>query len=106
MRRRDHDYLGGLANAAGNGDDGLDQGILTTFAGTSWHFAGNAASHSDRQYWGNYPAGDSYTEKISALGLAADGSLSSASPFRNRATDPGPNVSEVLRRTSGVVVSP
>ena len=90
-------------------DGGNHTAALVAFAGTSWRFAGNAVSQIDPQFWGTYPAGNSYTDKISGLGLAADGSLSSASPFRNRATDgtdPGANVPEVLRRTSGVVVNP
>ena len=89
-------------------DGGNHQGALTAFAGTSWRFAGNAVSQVDQQFWGLYPSGNSYTDRVSSLGLAADGSLGSASPFRGRATDgtdPGANVAEVLRQTQGVRVA-
>ena len=82
---------------------------MTAFAGTSWRFAGNAVSQVDQQFWGLYPSGNSYTDRVSALGLAADGSLGTGSPYRGRATDgtdPGANVAEVLRQTQGVKVAP
>ena len=80
---------------------------LNGFAGTSWRFAGNAVSQIDQQFQGLYPTGNSYTDRMTSLSLAADGSLGSASPYRGRATDgtdPGANVAEVLRRTAGVKI--
>ena len=88
-------------------DNGLHGGALNGFAGTSWRFVGNAVSQIDQQFWSQYPTGNSYTDRVSALGLASDGSLSAGSPYRNKATDgtdPGVNVADVLGRVQGVVV--
>ena len=88
-------------------DNGNHAAALNGFAGSSWRFLGNAVSQIDQQFMGLYPAGNSYTDRVSALGLAANGSLSSTSTFRNKATDgtdPGANVADVLSRTQGVVV--
>jgi uncharacterized protein YjdB len=90
-------------------DGGNHGSALTAFAGTSWRFAGNAVSQIDQQFWALYPSGNNYTDRVSSLGLASDGSLSSGSPYKNRATDgadPGANIPEVGRRTAGVIVVP
>jgi uncharacterized protein YjdB len=89
-----------LASDAGN-----HMAALNGFASSSWRFAGNAVSQIDQQFMSLYPSGNSYTDRATTLGLAADGSLGSSSAYRNRATDgtdPGANVAEVLRRTQGV----
>jgi len=90
-------------------DGGNHMAALTAFAGTSWRFAGNAVSQIDQQFWSLYPSGNSYTDRVANLGLASDGSLSSSSGYRNRATDgtdPGANVAQVLSKTQGVMVNP
>jgi uncharacterized protein YjdB len=88
-------------------DNGLHAGALNGFAGTSWRFLGNAVSQIDQQFWSQYPTGNSYTDRVATLGVAADGSLSASSAFRGKASDgsdPGVNVADVLNRVQGVVV--
>jgi hypothetical protein len=90
-------------------DGGNHMAALTAFAGTSWRFAGNAVSQIDQQFWSLYPTGNSYTDRVANIGLASDGSLSSSSAYRNRATDgtdPGANVAQVMSKTQGVMINP
>lgn len=81
---------------------------LNHFA-SSWSFKGNAVAQVSAGFLAGHPTGNLYYDRVASLGLNADGSLSAQSPAHNRATDgtdPGANVGEVLRRTSGVVVAP
>ena len=53
------------------------------------------------------PSASWYPSTVEGIGLAADYSLGSASPYKGRGlggADPGANVAELNRRTSGAVV--
>jgi hypothetical protein len=97
----------GLSYYALAGVGGNHAAALNGFAGTSWSFQRNAVSQVDGQFVGANPSTSWYVDAVGKLGLAADGSLGPASPFRGKGyngADPGANVAEINRRTAGVVV--
>jgi hypothetical protein len=80
---------------------------LQAMAGSSWSFSRNVVANVDPEYASYHPAESWYPSTQSAVGLMSDYSLSSSSTYKGKAaggTDPGADITEMKRRTAGVVV--
>lgn len=105
----DDNVLAGQSYYALASDGGLHTSALTAFAGTSWSFQRNVVAQVDGQFVGANPSTSWYVPAVAGIGLAADGSLLPTSPFKGKGwngTDPGADIAEIARRTTGVVVPP
>jgi uncharacterized protein YjdB len=91
-------YDGGIVHAP----------ALTAMANDqSWAFPGNVVGGMLPEYVSLNPGGSWYPSTVSGIGLATDGSLSTASAYKGKATDatdPGTDFAELNRRTAGAVV--
>jgi hypothetical protein len=82
----------------------LGAAALNAFAGSSWTAASNLVAHDVVPE--AEPAGTLFAADLASLGLAADRSLLSSSPFKAKASDgkdPGADIPAVLAATAGVV---
>ncbi len=89
-------YDGGIVHAA----------ALGAFAGATWSFQRNVVGNVATEYVGMNPSTSWYP---ASLGLSADFSFPPGSPWIGRGwngSTPGADISELARRTAGVVVAP